>query len=39
MARLLSLQMDFLDVPPGGGAFAGDFFERRAIDELDKTRR
>jgi hypothetical protein len=28
--------MDFIDVAPDRGeAFAGDFFERRAIDDLD----
>jgi hypothetical protein len=36
MARLLSLRMDFIDVPLGSReAFAGDLFERRAIDDLD----
>jgi hypothetical protein len=36
MACLLSLRMDFVDVPLGGReAFAGDLFERRVIDDLD----
>jgi hypothetical protein len=36
MARLLSLRMDFIDVPLGSReAFAGDLFERHAIDDLD----
>jgi hypothetical protein len=36
MARLLSLRIDFIDVPPDRGeAFLRDLFERRAIDDLD----
>jgi hypothetical protein len=36
MARLLSLRIDFIDVPPDRAeAFAGDLFERCAIDDLD----
>jgi len=36
MARLLSLRIDFVDFPPDHAeAFAGDLFERRAIDDLD----
>jgi hypothetical protein len=36
MARLLSLWIDFIDIPPDRAeAFAGDLFERRVIDDLD----
>jgi hypothetical protein len=36
MARLLLLRIDFVDIPPDRAeAFAGDLFERRAIDDLD----
>jgi hypothetical protein len=35
MARLLSLRIDFIDFSPDRAeAFAGDLFERRAIDDL-----
>ena len=35
MARLLSLRIDFIDIPPDRAeAFAGDLFERRGIDDL-----
>jgi len=34
MARFLSLRINFVDVPPDRGkGFAGDLFERRAIDD------
>jgi hypothetical protein len=36
MASLISLRIDFIDIPPDRAeAFAGDLFERRAIDDLD----
>jgi hypothetical protein len=36
MACLLSLRIDFINVPPDRGeAFVADLFERRAIDDLD----
>src|SRR5262249_33429818 len=38
MARLLSLRIDFFDIPPDRAeAFAGDLSERRVIDDLDLT--
>ena len=36
MARLLSLRIDFIDVPPDRGEpFVADLFERRAIGDLN----
>jgi hypothetical protein len=40
MARLLSLRINLIEVPPDRGeGFAGDLFERCAIDDVDENRR